>query len=503
MVPSAQVQERGRRLVEEMAGVALEGRDLPGLAAAMAREMARLGVSRPADYVTHLEGDGAAADRASLVDLVVNNETYFFREPQHFAALRSLLIDRGDDGGPAAGRVRVLSAGCSTGEEAYSLAIELLQLQARVPTLDFEVLGADISQRALEVARLGVYGPNSFRRLPDGLCLEAWMEPVGEGTWSVSEQVRRLVSFHSLNLKDEEALGERVGPVDVVFFRNVLIYLSPATRRQVCRNLVATLRRRGCLFIATPESIPPDVDGLGRRHLDGVAYWEKGAADANRPVVKRDDAAPGAVAAEWPSPPRAATVSRAATAAAPRPASGSARRGNELGDLCARAMACAREDRAQEAMGLLRQITAAVPDHPEACRLMAELHLDRAEFEQAVELSDRATGRDQSLAWPYVVRGRIAHNTGEGAAAMDELRRAIYYRPDWWPAHFFLAEAYREQGEMPLARRAYENALHNLERRTDPGQDCGADFIGYSREDIAVTCRINLQDPRGRTEEAP
>ena len=499
MPATSQVQERGRRLVEELAGVALEGRDLPGLAAAVEGEMSRLGMRRPADYFAHLEGDGGREDGASLLDLVVNNETYFFREPQHFVALRRLLLDRGGgDGWPAGNRVRVLSAGCSTGEEAYSLAIELLELRAHLPELDFEVLGADISRRALEVARQGVYGPNSFRRLPDGVRLEAWLEPAGDGTYAVSERVRRHVAFHCLNLKEAGAVRESLGPVDVIFFRNVLIYLSDAARLEVCRNLVSSLRRPGYLFIGTSEVLPPHMGELGKQHVDGVFYWKKGEVG--------DGSSAKAVA----GPERRAHTETGApgggsgVVGAPRTQAGLVGPRADPDDadledlcseaLCAEALAYAREDRAQEALGLLRRIVAAAPDHLEACRLMAELHLDRAEFEAALELSDRVTARDETLAWPYALRGRIAHSRGEGSEATGELRKAIYYQPDWWPAHFFLAEAYRVQGEMPLARRAYENALRNLERGTDPGQDCGADFIGYSREDIAVTCRMNLRE---------
>ena len=503
-----QVQERGRRLVEELAGLVLEERDLPALDAAVTREMSRLGLSRPADYFAHLEEDGTWEDRASLVDLVVNNETYFFREPQHFIALRRLILDRdGDDGRTAGSRIRVLSAGCSTGEEAYSLAIELLQLQARLPALNFEVLGADISRRALDVARLGVFGPNSFRRLPDALCLDGWLEPAGDGTRVVSEQVRGAVTFHCLNLKEAEAVRATLGPVDVIFFRNVLIYLNAATRLEVCRTLVSTLRRSGCLFIGTPETLPPDVGGLGRQHRDGVVYWTKGPTEAGPAAtvepVTRDGRRVAPDGGGSRRQARARGGSPSDFEVVPAQQTETAGRGAALGDLCEEALEHAREDRAQEALDLLRRIVDAEPDHPQACRLMAELCLDRAEFEQAVQLSDRVTGGDETLAWPYVVRGRVAHTRGDAAAATGELRKAIYHQPAWWPAHFFLAEVHRGQGDMPLARRAYENALHNLERGTDPGQDCGVDFIGYSREDIAVTCRMNLQDSQRPTEVGP
>lgn len=529
MSATPQIQERGRQLVESLAGVVLQARDLPALGAAMEGERSRLGMQCEAEYLAHLEGDEAPEDRASLVDLVVNNETYFFREPQHFAILRELLLGRGEaDDWPDGQRFRVLCAGCATGEEAYSLAIELMELEGQLPGLEFEVLGVDISRRAVEVARRGVYGPNSFRRVDDEARVEAWFELQGDATCEVSERVKDRVAFHCLNLKDGEALRAAAGTADAIFFRNVLIYLSDAARLEVCQTLGAILRRPGYLFLGVSENPPAEVGGLHRQLADGVSYWTMerltapGGADAaalSRPV--KDTVAPDSN--DTTSPSRrsgsgGAGRRRNRAARSPSHPIGSAGQQSRpmgqdsqlspdglspgslspdllsSGDPCMEAVVHAREDRAPEAMAVLRGVIATSPDHPEACRLMAELYLDRAEFDEALRLGEAATSRDETLAWPYVLRGRAAHNTGDGAAAADELRKAIYYRPDWWPAHFYLAEFYRSQGQTQLARRAYANALRNLESGADEsGRDCGAEIIGCAKADVAATCRANLE----------
>ena len=502
MTATFQVQEGGRRLVEGLAGMALEARDLPELEGAVGREMARLGIALPAAYFAHLESGGGGEDRTRLLDLVVNNETYFFRERQHFVTLRELL--RGGDSGRdrAAGqRIRVLSAGCSTGEEAYSLAIDLLALREQVPELDFEVLGVDISRRALQVAREGVYGPNSFRRLPDDLDLEARLEPAGDGTYAVPETVRHHVAFHHLNLAEAGSVAERLGRMDVVFFRNVLIYLGGAARLEACRNLAAALRRPGYLFMGAAEILPAQIGGLRRRRGDGVYFWEKEDEVAHGPSTDGRQPKTTTRAAPARRPGTAGTAPAATPALRgpdPEPPQDvatqeDAARQKDVEPLYEEALAHARQDRPQEALELLRRVVAVASDHLPAQRMMAELHLDRAELEAAVQLSDRATARDVTLAWPYVLRGRVAHSQGVGAEAVAQLRTAIYHQPDCWPAHFFLAEAYRIRGETPLARRSYANALRNLEKGMDPGQDCGVDLMGFSREDIATTCRLNLQ----------
>ena len=516
MSATSQIQERGRQLVEEMAGVALQGRDLPALTAAVEEETSRLGLGDASRYLAHLEADGAAEERAALVDRVVNNETYFFREPLHFQALTDLLVG-GDDGAalPVDHRLRVLSAGCATGEEAYSLAAVLLELRPRRPDLEFEVLGVDVSRRALDVARGGVYGPHSFRRAAGETRLASHLEPLGDGAFAVAESLRSHVSFHRLNLMESGAVRAALGAVDIIFFRNVLIYLAEAARREVCDTLTALLRRPGLLFLGTSESLPAGPGELRRQVCGGIPYWTRDpsgerAPSPDQPPAERRVAvtAPGVAAPAMAAAPGAISERGARVATgAPSPASAAKGRALEVAaagpvgddaERCMEAVTHARDDRADEALTILRAIVATTPEHPEACRLMAELHLDRTEFAEARRLSERATDRDETLAWPYVLRGRVEYNAGDGAAATEELRKAIYYRPDWWPAHFYLAEAYRARGERALARRAYANALRNLERVAGDERLCEAEIIGCTRDDVAATCRANLLERQGR-----
>ena len=156
--------EKGRRLVEKRTGILLEPHDLSAFASAVEQGMARTSITTPGAYFEHLARGPGRSEFDHLLEQVVNNETYFFREPQHFEILKKILSavcgtsrDFRED------PVRILSAGCSTGEEPYSIAIELLDLTRRFPGLDFEVVGVDISQSALGLARQAIFGGNSFR----------------------------------------------------------------------------------------------------------------------------------------------------------------------------------------------------------------------------------------------------------------------------------------------------------------------------------------------------
>jgi chemotaxis protein methyltransferase CheR len=487
--------EKGRRLVEKRAGILLEPHNLSAFATAVEQGMARTAIMRAEEYFEHLEKGTGRSEFERLLEQVVNNETYFFREPQHFELLKKVLSticagDRDFRKDP----VRILSAGCSTGEEPYSIAMELLDLAHRFPGLNFEVVGADISQPALDLAQQAVFGGNSFRNPAAVARRGGWFEPVGERRYKLADRVRSKVEFRYLNLNSDSSLKDALGAMDVIFFRNVLIYLSPAARLRACRNLVSSLRESGSLFTGISEKLSEGTEGLTSQQVDGVFFWQKGGEEESRSLQREVPASP--LRREL-SPSTDMSHRPASTAVRPpedrerlQPHSHGEKGKGDAG--YAEALKMAREDRIRDALELLDRIIRKEPDHIDAHRLAAELYLDCAEFENALRFSARALEIDADLAWPHVLQGRVSHYEGEMAKAQKELKTAIYYQPDYWPAHFYLAEAYRALGEKSLAVHAYRNALRNLDRERE-GSTSDSDFIGYSRTDIALTCQMNIR----------
>ena len=185
-------------------------------------------------------------------EVLTTNETYFCREPEQLRAferdiLPALVRDR-DRAGQR--RLRVLSAGCATGEEAYTLAALLLD-SGRFEGWELEVHGVDLSRRCLARALAGAYGDHAFRNA-EGQALRRWFH-LEEGRWVVDEALRRMVRFGAANLLDGEGLPQ--APVDVIFCRNVLLYFDPPARRQVLRHLHARLSEGGGLLLGHAESL--------------------------------------------------------------------------------------------------------------------------------------------------------------------------------------------------------------------------------------------------------
>jgi chemotaxis protein methyltransferase CheR len=207
----------------------------------------RHGAANLDDYVRQLMQDDDADEIVRVIDKLTTNETYFFREPQHFDALADLLDARGRSGQT----FRVWSAASSTGEEAYSIAMLLAD---RLGLDGWEVLGTDLSTSVVEHARQGLYTMERARDVPADY-LKQWCRKghgVHEGHLLVSKELRRRVRFECANLTQQ--LPD-LGRFDVIFLRNVLIYFDTPSKAAIVRRVLPLLKPDGRLFTGHAESI--------------------------------------------------------------------------------------------------------------------------------------------------------------------------------------------------------------------------------------------------------
>ncbi len=184
-----------------------------------------------------------------LASVLSNNETYFFRERAQLEVLTSEVAQ--DSLRQGAGKLRVWSSACSTGEEPFSLAMALLETRRLLPG-QMEIKASDISPRALGMCSVGFYRELSFRATPPEV-IQKYFQPFSGG-FMISDEIKRMVQFFRINLLDEQAIA-KAGPVDAIFCRNVLIYFDKPTQKRVVEAFARALRPRGYLFLGHAESI--------------------------------------------------------------------------------------------------------------------------------------------------------------------------------------------------------------------------------------------------------
>jgi chemotaxis protein methyltransferase CheR len=211
------------------------------------------------------------AERQALINAFTINETYFFREDHQFGALATAILPELIRGRRPGDLIRIWSLPCSTGEEAYSLAIWLLEYWPLVDSYNIEIVGSDIDTAALEQAMAGRYAQRSLARLPAEL-VERYFEPEHHHRRKIIDDLRESVRFTVANLIDGTSLAAQ-GRFDVILCRNLLIYFDDDARAVAATNLFESLAPGGYLCLGHSESMTRISDRFNLVRLpDAIVY---------------------------------------------------------------------------------------------------------------------------------------------------------------------------------------------------------------------------------------
>jgi chemotaxis protein methyltransferase CheR len=250
-------QEFGQfqRFIFEAAGITMSASKKALVCGRLAKRVGQYQLGSYGEYFRLLKSGKAGAEVQIAIDLLTTNETYFFREPKHFTFLREQAMAARGRGAP----FRVWSAASSTGEEAYSIAMVLADCLDQTP---WEVLGSDISTRVLERARGGHYPLERTEHIPRHYLQRFCLKGVDSeaGTLLVERALRQRVQFCHTNLN--ETLPQ-LGMFDIIFLRNVMIYFSGDTKREVVARVLTLLKPGGHLLVGHSETLN-DISGAVR-----------------------------------------------------------------------------------------------------------------------------------------------------------------------------------------------------------------------------------------------
>ncbi len=253
-----------RELVNDTCGIRFEEDAMYAMERRLRDRLRVLGLTSFRAYYQRLRyhPDGRA-ELENAVDVLTTNETYFFREAYQLDAFQRAILPELKERNAVSKRLTVWSAGCSTGEEVYTIAMILLE-SGLFRGWDLRVFGSDISRRVVQHARRGVYGESSFRAMQSRY--ERYFRPTPKGQMVASE-VKAICHFGQLNLLDRER-SALIGSADVIFCRNVLIYFDDRTRERVVQTFHDRLAQGGYLLLGHSESLLHRATGFEIVHLD-------------------------------------------------------------------------------------------------------------------------------------------------------------------------------------------------------------------------------------------
>ncbi|MGC8823083.1 MAG: CheR family methyltransferase [Bacteroidales bacterium] len=219
------------------------------------KRLRELDITSFREYVDYVFSEQGQDEVIHMIDVVSTNKTDFFREPVHFEFLAQEIVPLFARTTELRYPMKIWSAGCSSGEEPYTIAIVLMECREKYPTLDFQILGTDVSTRILQTALDAIYKENRIEGIPLQILKKYFLRSKDRTNPTVRliPEIRRKVSYMRLNLM------ESVYPVpdmyDVIFCRNVLIYFDRPTQERVINKLCMYLKPGGYFFLGHSESI--------------------------------------------------------------------------------------------------------------------------------------------------------------------------------------------------------------------------------------------------------
>lgn len=430
------------RLVAERTGLVFAASRRDDAESGMRRAMSKAIVADAAQYLAQLAAGGDVLD-ALIAELTVG-ETYVLRDSTQFEFIKRVVLpDLGAARGPGH-QLRVWSAGCASGEEAYSLAIVLDQCgmlgRARI-------VGSDISRPALARAGEGSYGPWSLRGVSDQV-LRDYFRPAA-GRKVVDERIKSAVSFRYVNLADDAypSVASGIWGMDLIVCRNVLIYFDRQTVKRVAERLLDSLAPGGWLIAGASD---PSLSDLAAFETvvtrDGVFYRRgpQGHRLFRSPEPPRWEVPTPPAPAPLPPPPEPA---RDADASPPLPA---AARSSDALTLARDALAAgdydAALDHARSAAG------------PAADEVAVKACANRDGSEAAIEMAATAARRHALSPELHFLHALLLVDVSRLDDAAQALRRVIYLDPSLAIAHFVLGTVLRRRRGHDAARRAFETA---------------------------------------------
>jgi len=478
--------ERARTLIAEGLGLWVDDERLNDLAAFLEERALELRSSGVTEYLQQLAHGRNGDELRAVAERMTVGETYFFRDWDQFRALTGVVLPDYARRCGVPRSLRILSAGCASGEEAFSLAILLREQLINTPAWDVTLVGIDVNPVALKRARRARYSSWALRETPKDL-RERYFRPDGREL-ALNEEVRQKVLFEERNLVGEDARFWRPGAFDVIFCRNVTMYFTPEAARAVIARIASALSPGGYLFLGYAENLRGISNEFHLLHTHTAFYYqlresspEPTAPSTTWPVwepsLLRGPAIADATSGSWVEVIRGASQRIAVLIPDSEQPPSSAAPADPLAPAEARRSAwnlslvleLLREERFSEAITALGALPPEARVDPDVQLLHAVLLTNLGRADEAEAVCTRLLGVDELNAGAHYLMALCREHAGDPRRAFEHDEAAVYLDPDFAMPHLHMGLLARRAGDRLSARRKLAQAS-DLLAREDPSR---------------------------------
>jgi len=510
VAPAAAEIERFRGLVAERLGLYFEDGKLDLLAQVLRQRMENTGCRQFSAYQNRISSfAGERSEIGALAEQLTVGETYFFRYAEHFQAFAEVVLPNRIQAHGGDRRLRILSAGCASGEEPYSLAILIRERFPQLASWEIEILGFDVNSVVVGKAKRARYSPWSLRETPEHL-QSKYFHGAGRD-FELDKAVRSAVTFEERNLAEDDPLFWQRDSFDVVFCRNVTMYFTIETARSVVACIARSLLPGGFFFLGHAETLRAVSNEFHLRHTHETFYYQRREANDKEssmtlPKEKTEYSSFQRPALESPEPndswfgairraseriasltqvKNGLAVSAPATTILPlsnaRPAAWDRTVAIEL----------LRREKFSEAMELLRALPVESKADADTQLLMAVLLTNGGELPEAEKVCRYVLSLDELNAGAHYLMALCREHAGDQAGAMQHDQTAAYLDSAFAMPHLHLGLVAKRSADVEMARRELGRALPLLDR-----EDASRILLfggGFTREALVEFCRAELR----------
>jgi chemotaxis protein methyltransferase CheR len=497
-----------KELIKERSGIIFDDARIATLENGVAMRMSEKNIKSDYGYLNCILHDKDEFNH--LLDLLTINETYFFREQHHLNLLADRLIPemlaenppsppfaKGGWGGFPERRIKILSAGCSTGEEPYSILMSLMEKYGSGIENSVSIVGFDIDGNAIRKAQEGIFTSYSFRDMPRQL-IEKYFEPLNNNLFKIEDIIRRSVKFMRFNLLNDDIPDELKG-VDVIFYRNVSIYFDPAAQRKIFKKLSDLLNENGYLFVGSTETISHNIGVLSLIEMDGIFLFRKmrdTKQDTRYMIHDKGKIQDTRCRIKTTPPPQSPLANGESKGGIMNRASCIVHHSPTEQSLFKKALSLAKDKKYEDAIKSIDAIIENDPGFIKAYMLKSGIFINLNLLEDAKKICLMGIEKDRWCLEGHLLLGLIAKMQRDDDNAIKSFKEALYIQSSCWPAHFYLAEIYRFRAENGAAIREYEIVSKLLKRQNVPDHGFTLFTLSFPVEQILHLCNYHLAELR-------
>lgn len=475
------------KLLKEHTGLVVREQDLELFSNKIYQRLEILKLKHPEDYyhVLNAETFDSTQEWNRLITLLTNNESYFFRDKQQFNLLRNEILPKIIQRNQIKKTIRICSAGCSTGQEPYSLAILLQELLPDFQQWNVLILGVDINQIALQEAKKGIYASWSFRGVETQIKQKYFKEINNQ--YHLNQEIKKTVNFQQVNLVKDSfpQQNSELKEMDLIICRNVFIYFDSEAIAKAIHKIYHTLQPLGYLITGHTELAGQDLSLFEiQAFADSIVYQRPAENISDKlvqtqikptvqsPVINRPSNIKKSVIFSKKLLNKSANLINnveriqqiLSVAVEPNLPPSNLNSSKKNREAIEEANQYWQQKQYSLAIQKLHETIANKVDHYEAYQLMAQIYADMGKYDEAKDYCQQALQIDSLTISPYYLLAQIAEETGNRSEAKKILKQIIYLERDFVAAYLDLSQIYRQEGNRQRALKMQQAALDILKK---------------------------------------